>query len=390
MLNPKYLTMPIDRLAFELSSQKNPDAKHILQQVEGWQRLHSKVPTWTSKEGIEFPPRLALEQCSGEVAARYKTQVVKRLFPNKATSMVDLTGGFGVDFSFIAPFFDEAVYVERQDALCALAKHNFPLLELSNAKIVHTDGIDYLKQMQPVDLIFIDPARRSQSGKKVVFIEDCEPDVCQSLRLLLEKATYVMVKLSTMLDITASVQSLNCVKEVHVVAVGGECKDLLLILDKQVDNKNVSPQFFVNENGILLQYTREEEQGAQISYASVLKCYLYEPGAAMMKAGAFKFLGHRYGLEKLNPNTHLYTSNSLVDKFPGRAFEIKECLSFNKKDIKKLSTYGQKANLTVRNFPTTVDVLRKKLRLKEGGDVYLFATTYANNQHILIVCKKIL
>lgn len=382
--------MPIDKLALELSSQHHPDAKYILQQVEGWQRLRSKVPTWTGIDDIEFPPRLALEQCSGEVAARYKACVVKRLFPKEGASMVDLTGGLGVDFSFIAPWFKKAVYVERQAELCRLAEHNFPLLGLPDAQIVNADGVNYLRQMpHPVDLIFIDPARRSETGKKVVLIEDCEPNVCELCSLLTENAKYVVVKLSTMLDITASVRSLACVSEVHVIASGGECKDLLLVLNKEVDNKQMPPCFYVSEGECTIQFSAEEEQKAVATYARTLGNYLYEPGAAVMKAGAFKLMSQRYAVDKLHVNTHLYTSTELRDGFPGRTFEVLQCLGFNKKDLKQLAAYGNKANLTVRNFQTSVAALRKKLKLKEGGNIFLFATTIADNQHVLIACKKI-
>lgn len=381
--------MPLDKLALELASQKVPDARLILQQVEGWQRLRTKVPTWTDVEGIEFPPRLALEQCSGEAAARYKREVVERLFQEQTPrGMVDLTGGLGVDFSFIAPFFKEAIYVERQEELCQLAAHNFPLLGLKHAQVVHADGVEYLHTMPPTDLIFIDPARRSQTGKKVVFIEDCEPDVCQLCHLLVSKARYVVVKLSTMLDITASVRSLDCVKEVHVVATGGECKDLLLVLDGKVHNADMPPTFFVNEGGSRLQFASDDEQQAIAEHASNVETYLYEPGAAVMKAGAFKYVSQHFGLKKLHPNTHLYTSNSRVENFPGRCFKVEQTLGFNKKDLKLLATYGKKANITVRNFPSTVEALRKKLHLKEGGDIFLFVTTIVDNQHVIIVCKK--
>lgn len=389
MLKKEYRTMPLDKLALELASQKVPDARHILQQVEGWQRLRTKVPTWTDIEGIEFPPRLALEQCSGEAAARYKRQVAERLFPNHTGKcMVDLTGGLGVDFSFIAPCFDQAIYVERQEELCQIASHNFPLLGLHNAQVVNADAVEYLHSMPSVDLIFIDPARRSQSGKKVVFIEDCEPNVCQLCHTLVMKARYVVVKLSTMLDITASVRSLNCVREVHVVSVGGECKDLLLVLDRQVDNKDKSPTYFIDEGGTNVMFEADKEENASVCYATKIEDYLYEPGAATMKAGAFKYVSQRYGLKKLHVNTHLYTSVSLVADFPGRCFKVLQTLGFNKKDLKQLATYGKKANLTVRNFPSSVESLRKKLHLKEGGSLFLFATTIADNQHVIIVCEK--
>lgn len=385
----EYRKMSLDKLAFELASHKVPNARYILQQVEGWQRLRTKVPTWANVDGVEFPPRLALEQCSGEAAARYKGEVVKRLFSQQSRRcMIDLTGGLGVDFSFIAPFFDKAIYVERQEELCQLATHNFPLLGLKNAQVVCADGEDYLLTMEPADLIYVDPARRGKKGEKVVFIEDCEPNVCQLCHQLVSKARYVVVKLSTMLDITASVRSLGCVKEVHVVATGGECKDLLLVLEGEVDNDETAPLFFIREGERSLCFSTNDEHRAAVAYASMVENYLYEPGAAVMKAGAFKFVSQHYGLKKLHTNTHLYTSDKLVNEFPGRCFKVEHTLGFNKKDLKQLATIEKKANLTVRNFPSSVDDLRKKLRIKEGGTKYLFATTIADNQHVIIVCRK--
>ena len=351
MLKKEYRTMPLDKLALELASQKVSNARHILQQVEGWQRLRTKVPTWTDIEGIEFPPRLALEQCSGEAAARYKRQVAERLFPNHTGKcMVDLTGGLGVDFSFIAPCFDKAIYVERQEELCQIALHNFPLLDLHNVQVVNADGVEYLHSMPSVDLIFLDPARRSQSGKKVVFIEDCEPDVCQLCNILVKKARYVVVKLSTMLDIKASIRSLNCVREVHVVSVGGECKDLLLVLDSQVDNQVKLPTYFINESGTSVMFEADKEDNASVSYATKIEDYLYEPGAATMKAGAFKYVSQCYGLKKLHVNTHLYTSATSVANFPGRCFKVWQTLGFNKKISNNLHRMVEKPTLQYVTF----------------------------------------
>lgn len=223
---------PVDRLALQLAGRADMDVPFVLQQVEGWQRLRSKVPSWAAVDGLHYPHRLALEQCSGEPAARHKAQLVERLIPSAddRRSMADLTGGLGVDFSFVAPLFAKATYVERQESLVETARHNFPLLGLRHAVTVCADGVDFLRAMEPVDLLFLDPARRDSAGRKTVLIEDCEPDVCALQQLLLEKAAWVVLKLSTMLDIASALRSLRQVSEVHVVSVGGECKDLLLVL----------------------------------------------------------------------------------------------------------------------------------------------------------------
>lgn len=385
----KYRELPLDKLALMLASRHEPDAAHILQQVEGWQRLRHKVPAWAETEGIEYPHRLALEQCSGQAAAEYKAQVVKRLFAGigDATklTMVDLTGGLGVDFSFVAKAFGKATYVERQEELCQLAQHNFPLLGLDKAEVVHGDGVDFLKKMPTTDLIFLDPARRDGAGRKTVLIEDCEPDVCALRETLLSKARFVVVKLSPMLDIAASIRSLGCVSEVHVVSSGGECKDLLLVLSK---NGGSNPDVYVNENGQTLHFNAAEEADCMPQMAQAVGKYLYEPGPAMLKAGAFKWTAVHFGLKKLHVNSHLYTSDEHVDDFPGRTFEVEKVMGFGKNDLKQLRHEVTKANITVRNFPSSVDALRKKLKIKEGGDVFIFATTTIDNQHVMIVCKK--
>lgn len=381
--------IPVNELALQLSGRKDIDVADTLQQVEGWQRMREKVPSWAAVEGLRFPHRLALEQCSGETAARYKADVVRRLIAEaeEPTSMADLTGGFGVDFSFVARNFSRATYVERQEALCTLARHNFPLLGLPQAEVVCADGTDYLRGMAPVDLLFLDPARRDAAGRKTVMIADCEPDVCALQHTLLEKARIVVLKLSTMLDISGALHELQHVKEVHVVAVGGEAKDLLLVLERSSCGE---PSVYVCENGQTFQFSYSEESNAQPAYAAPIELgqYLYEPGPATMKAGAFKLIASHFSLKKLHRNSHLYTSEELVADFPGRAFRIEHVLGFGKRDMKTLHTLTDCANLTVRNFPASVATLRKKLKLKEGGAFYLFATTLSDESHALIVCTK--
>ena len=385
----KYRDYPLDKLALLLASRHEPNAAHILQQVEGWQRLRHKVPLWAQTDGIEFPHRLALEQCSGQEAAEYKAKVVRRLFADcdapQELTMVDLTGGLGVDFSFVAKTVKKATYVERQEALCRLAEHNFPLLGLDNAEIVHGDGVDFLKKMSAADLIFLDPARRDDAGRKTVLIEDCEPDVCALRDTLLSKARFVVVKLSPMLDIAASVRSLGCVSEVHVVSSGGECKDLLLVLSKEGGS---NPYVFINENGRMLHFRASEEGESVPQYADQVEKYLYEPGPAMLKAGAFKWTAAHFGLKKLHVNSHLYTADHCIDDFPGRTFQVEKVMGFGKNDLKQLRQEVTKANITVRNFPSSVDALRKKLKIKEGGNTFIFASTIVDNQHVLIVCTK--
>lgn len=375
----------IGALALSLANCGAEDAADVLRQAEGRQRLAAKVPSWTAVEGLRYPPRLALEQCSGEVAARYKAEVVRRLLPDGG-AMADLTGGFGVDFSFIAPLFSRAIYVERQAELCDLARHNFPLLGLKNAEIIEGNGTSQLEILPSLDLLFLDPARRDGAGRKTVLIEDCEPDVARLLPQLQAKARFTLVKLSPMLDVHRAVETLGCVEEVHVVADGGECKDLLLVLGREAV---ASPMLHVAEGPLRLSLNLADEAAAQPRYAAAPAAYLYEPGPAVMKAGVFKWVAVHYGLEKLHPNSHLYTSAALVPDFPGRTFRVRAVSGFSKKELRDLRATTDRANLTVRNFPTSVGELRQRLKVKEGGEAYWFATTLCDGTHRLIDCRKI-
>ena len=376
----------ISQLALKLAGL--PDAAFLLRQVEGWQRLSTKVPSWAAVDDLHYPHRLALEQCSGEAAARYKADIVKRLFPEGATAMADLTGGLGVDFSFVAPHFKHAAYVERQEELCTLATHNFPLLGLNHAAVHHADGVVYLRQMQAVDLLFLDPARRDAAGRKTVLLEDCEPNVLELLPLLLEKSTVCILKLSTMLDLHRALAVLRCVAEVHVFAERGECKDLLLVLRKDCNNSTTPAVVYCADDNHRFHFTIEEETTATPTYTSTLGAYLYEPSPSLLKAGAFKSVATRFGVKKLHPNSHLYTSDVLHANFPGRSFSVERTCGFGKRELKNFCVDTSQANLTVRNFPASVADLRKRLKLREGGLAYWFATTLSDDSHCLIACLK--
>ena len=382
--HPDGRTDDIRALAISLANRGVADADDVLRQAEGRQRLSAKVPSWTLVDGLLYPPRLVLEQCSGEAAARYKAEVVRRLLP-QGGEMADVTGGFGVDFSFLAPHFSRAVYVERQTELCRLARHNFPLLGLKNAEIIEGNAIDYLETMTPVDLLFLDPARRDSAGRKTVLIEDCDPDVASLLPTLHAKSRFTLLKLSPMLDVHRAIATLGCVAEVHVVADGGECKDLLLVLKESPVS---SPVLHIADGTARLSLRLADEAAACPAYADHVGAYLYEPGPAVMKAGVFRWIAVRYGLSKLHPNSHLYTSDALVPHFPGRTFRVRAVSGFSKKELRDLRATTDRANLTVRNFPTPVGQLRQRLKVKEGGTAYWFATTLADGTHRLIDCRK--
>lgn len=379
-------------LALQAAKYPGVDMTLALTQISGWQILKGKVPSWSACDAILYPPHLSLEQCSSEIAARYKASVVASR-AGAGESLTDLTGGLGIDCAFLSPLFRQVTYVERQEILCDIARHNFPALGLSHIEVCHADGVEYLREMKPVDWIYIDPARRDGRGGKTVAIADCEPDVSALEELLLTKARQVLVKLSPMLDLAQALHDLRHVTEAHVVAVLNECKELLLILSKDICSQLEDvPIHCINlgSGQPALTFTRRAEQAATCHYADTPGAYLYEPHAAIMKAGAFRTLPTIYNnmVCKLHPNSHLYTSDTWIPDFPGRAFLIESWCGFGKKEVKELLGGVKQANLTIRNFPATVHELRKRLKLAEGGEVYLFATTLGDHRKVLIRCRK--
>lgn len=375
-----------------LQAKKYPavDMAEAVVQIAGYQIAEKKVPLWAQTAGIRYPQHLSMEQCSSEVTARYKASLVS------GDTLTDLTAGWGVDCSFLARNFRCADYVERQETLCRIAAHNFPLLGLPHVRIHCADAVEYLQSMEPVDCLFLDPARRDSHGGKTVAIAECEPDVCRLEPLLVEKGKTVMIKLSPMLDMASALRDLQYVRRIHVVSVNNECKELIILLRKAPDEEEAAAgeviisceQVVNNSVHQQFQFTFSEEKSAGCPLAESVGNYLYEPGTALLKAGPYRLLATRYGVEKLHPNSHLYTSSGLVD-FPGRRFRVTAVSGFGKKDLKVLLEGVEKVNLTVRNFPSSVAELRKKLKLKEGGDTYLFATTLASGEKVLIRGEKV-
>ena len=371
-----------------LQGTKNPevDLTFALDQIAGRQKAKSKLPTWAAIDGMTYPPHLSMEQCSSEQTARYKASIA-----GKGALVVDLTAGFGVDLAFISQSFQQAVHIERQAPLCAISSENYKLLGLNHIEVVCTDGIDYLHQLDHADLIFLDPARRDDHGARTYGIADCTPNVLELRDELLQKADRVMLKLSPMLDWRKAVEDLGNVNEVHIVSVDNECKELLLILSKEEKPLKL---FCVNNGQVF-----EGDQGDWLNERSIAEIrvpvpmssqtYLFEPNASIMKAGCFALLEQRYNVSQLDKNSHLFVSDSDISDFPGRRFVIEKTTSMNKRELKAALDGINRANITVRNFPLSVAELRKRLKLKDGGDHYLFATTVAGNQHQLFLCRKI-
>ena len=418
----------VRELALKAKRVEGLDLSLALDQIAGWQIASKKLPQWASYEGIIYPPHISMEQCSSQFTAQYKSEIAQTLLASAATvrarvsdsaesdmqtaknvfqlsdspesdtlvakrAMVDLTGGFGVDFSYLARGFSQATYVERQRHLCDLAEHNMAALGLDQARIVCDDGVEYLRQMGPVDFIYLDPARRDEHGSRTYAIEDCTPNVLELRDLLLAKSQYTLVKLSPRLDWRKAVADFDgAVREVHIVATGNECKELLLVLGQQVHEEPSAPRVFcVNDNQRIDYDSAAYTQGLRIGGKPLpeAKNYLYEPNASIMKAGCFDLVEERFGVTQVGPSSHLFVSATPVADFPGRGFAIEAIGGMNKKDIKRLLNGTKQANIAVRNFPLTAPQLRKKLKLADGGPVYLFGTTMQGCDHVLLRTSKI-
>lgn len=370
-------------LALQAPRYSDVDMPAAIVQIAGRQAAANKIPSWQSIEELWYPRHLSMEQCSSEITAQYKSTLAD------GETLTDLTGGFGIDCAFMASRFRKVSYVERQEELCEIAKHNFPLLGLKHITVYNEDGVAHLQKMEPVDCIFIDPARRNEHGGKTIAISDCEPDVEELEELLLSKGKQIIIKLSPMLDLTLALKNMKHVREVHVISVNNECKELLLIIGNEpsllipIHCINLTPK-----EKQTFTFTREGELTSECLYTKELGKYLYEPNASILKAGAFRSIASRYEVKKLHPNSHLYTSDLWIENFPGRSFLITGQCSFNKKEIKETIGELKKANITVRNFPATVAEIRKRTKLSDGGEVYLFATTLSNEQKVFIRCSK--
>mgnify|MGYP002560357115 CR=1 FL=1 len=383
----------VRNLALQAHKYPTVDVPAAIIQIVGRQIAEEKIPAWAAREGILYPAHLSMEQCSSEVTANYKVKIVSDTEYGSRKTFTDLTGGFGIDCAFLSACFQQSAYVERQETLCTIAAHNFLLLNLKQVMVCHEDSIRYLQMMEPVDWIFIDPARRDGHGGKTIAISECEPDVSALENLLLEKASHVLVKLSPMLDLTLALHDLKHVQAAHVVSVNNECKELLILLGQtspaeiSIHCVNLFTKGTQKEQHFV--FTREQEQCSECTYTDSLETYLYEPNASLLKAGAFRSIAAAYPVRKLHPNSHLYTSDTFIENFPGRIFRIVNQCSFNKKEVKENLADLKKANVTVRNFPATVAELRKRIHLAEGGDTYLFASTLNNGQKVLIRCEKV-
>ena len=411
----EYRERDIRQLALQANRFPDVDMPYALNQIQGWQIARRKLPKWAACDGVIFPPHLSMEQCSSEPTAQYKLNLAmewttlnselstqncrRQQFKTQnskiktSTRMTDLTGGFGVDFSFTSCAFAAATYVERNEQLCHIVEHNLPLLGLNNATVVCADAVEYLSTVEPQTMLFLDPARRDAHGAKTVMLADCTPDVVQLLPQLLEKSRFTMLKLSPMLDWHKAVDDLQgTVREVHIVSVGGECKELLLVLSTVVESElkvYCADLSTASDTSSLFVYTPGSSAPVANSKLKTQNSkFVHEPNASIMKAGCFDELAAAYGVSPVSRNSHLFLSDEPVEDFPGRSFVVERVTTMNKGELRKALVGIEKANIATRNFPLTVAELRKRLKIKDGGDVYIFATTTAEGEHLLLISRK--
>ena len=377
----KNLTIDIAKIILKGSKFPNVSVQELANQIVAKQKSQKKLPTFFHKRNIYFPNKINIEQTSSEVAASYKSQLVS------GKTLIDITGGFGIDSYYFSKQFKDIIHCEINEDLAKIVDHNFKELNVSNCTTFSGNGIKFLKENKATfSCIYIDPSRRNDIKGKVFLLKDCQPYVPPKIDFLFTKANQILVKLSPILDITNTINDLKNVKEIHVVAVNNEVKELLFLLEKNYE-AYISIKT-VNLKKEVKSIFNFKYKSAVSSTYSAPKKYLYEPNAAILKSGGFHEVSNQLNIDKIHNNTHLYTSNDIIN-FPGRSFSIESIIPYHKKRIQKQLNLKQ-ANITTRNFPKTVAQLRKETKLKDGGNTYLFFCKDVEENLIVIVCKKLI
>jgi len=375
------LKTDIARLLLKGVPFKEVSSKEVIEQIESKKRSEKKLPTWFNTPYIYYPNKLNIEQTSSELTAEFKAGLVS------GSSLIDLTGGLGVDSYYFAKKIAQVIHCEINEVLSSIVQNNFKALDLLNIQCLNESGIDALKRIDTqFDWIYIDPSRRDDSKKKVFLLSECTPNVKTFQGLFLKYANNVMIKTSPLLDIKATRNDLKYVKELRIVAVNNEVKELLWILERDyIAEFKIKTVNLSKTGNQVFDYNFDDETEVCAEYGLPL-AYLYEPNVSILKAGAFETVSKALNVSKLHKHSHLYTSEKLMD-FPGRQFKIQKNILFNKKAFAKENI--TKANITTRNFPLSVGDIRKKLKIKDGGNIYLFFTTDIDNSKIILVCSKV-
>lgn len=385
----------INRLLLGASRYPDIDVPFAVEQIRARKQIKEKLPSWYLNDNLIFPAKIAVEQCSSELTAAYKQHLV-----SGDEHVCDLTGGLGIDSYFFSRKVKQVTYIERFAAYCEAARHNFSALGVENIEVIEGDTTQLLASLPTCDVFYMDPARRGEGNKRVFALSDCEPNLPELLpRLLCDEdsdktsSPFVIAKLSPMADIQLTLDLLPGTTGIHVLSVRNECKELLFIIERTIPKEAPQIQcvnFAADGQEESFCFTYPEERETNTCLTDTINTYLYEPNASLLKAGAFKCVATRYGLKKLHTSSHLYTSDVLINSFPGRSFKVESVLPFNGKLCKELSKEIPRANITIRNFPLSVDELRKRIKIAEGGSVYLFATTLADGAKVLVKCRKAL
>lgn len=374
------------RLLLSAARYPGMDVPFLTEQIAARRQIREKLPSWYNNEALIFPAKIAAEQCSSEQTAAYKQNLVE-----SEVYMYDLTGGLGIDSYFFSRKVNRLVYIERFPGYCDAARYNFSVWGADNITVVQADATQYLDRITEADVFYLDPARRGESNKRVFALQDCEPDLPSLLPALLQKAPKVIAKLSPMADLRMTLELLPGTTSVHLLSVKNECKEVLVVVEREAEEKGI-PVHCINwnadgsESSFVFEW--EKEAATPVVWAQQIEAFLYEPNASVLKAGAFRQVGAQMGVKKLHPSSHLYTSSQRVKDFPGRIFRVEEIIPFTGKLCKGIARSIPQANITVRNFPLTVDELRKRTKIKDGGTVYLFATTLLDGSKVFIRCGK--
>lgn len=370
---------PVAKLAFGKNPFPDVEWAGILNQISAHQKAKDKLPTWYAADNIVYPSRVSVEQTSSEPAAEYKASLVS------GESLIDLTGGLGVDDFYFSRQVKQVTHCELNEELSAIASHNFKILGADNINCIAGDSLNTLHQLnRQWDWIYIDPARRNNAKGKVFMLKDCLPNVPELMDTYFWYTDNIIIKTAPILDISAGLAELHKVKAIHIVAVNNEVKELLWVLQKGFNSKPALHAASITKEGTDI-FTAPLESDTEAPYGMPDK-YLYEPNAAIMKSGAFDAVAYDYKLHKLHKHTHLYTCAELID-FPGRKFIIENVVPYGKTEMKQYIG-GKKMNITTRNFPLTVEELRKKWKIKDGGDTYAFFSTNLKNEKIVLLCSK--
>ncbi|MPR36170.1 THUMP-like domain-containing protein [Salmonirosea aquatica] len=384
----EHLHDDVPKLLLQKHNPADLDLGKLAGQITARQKARHKLPSWYANDRLLFPPPLSVEQGSSEATARFKASLVS------GRKLIDITGGMGVDCFYMSAHFEQTTYFDQLETVAQAAAYNFAQLGVSNRiEVRGEEAIATLdRQPETADWIYADPARRDERQRKVAQLADCTPDLTQVLPVLFRASPNILIKTAPLLDIDLAIAQLQSVREVHVIGLEGECKEVLYTLERGYPRGQEVPirVRLLNAEGTplaLFDFTRGQEAAVTAQFGEP-ETYLYEPHAALLKAGAFKTIATQYGLTKLAPHTHLYTSTRWIPDFPGRGFEVVAVCKPNARELAAFVPQG-KANLTLRNFPGKIDDLRKKWRLKEGGDVYLFAAELSDTRKVVIVTRKV-